>query len=348
MHYRRHTQALILSAALTLAWSAGAASAAPDEEPPPGDHAVVSKGPCYYLGTIRGKTPRIVVNGVCFQTEEGEPFFPIADTAWMLVRLSNEEIAHYIQTRSEQGFNVIKFGPESDDVDLEQLAFIFDTLEAHHMYAELYVPAYGYAMDTLIENNLEFARTLAAAVQPRSNLFAYSLEGLDSPHGKRDPADMVQRLRGAWQGIREADPGRLITFHPRSGHSVADLAGVDPDLMDFYAVHRCSPGSILSLLTAEITRTPRKPVFLTEPVYEGRGAMCGCNTGCTAEQALEQIMESISAGAAGISYGHYAVWSFNLGLDGAWGVDPSPKGTPWREALHAPGAQRISALAGGL
>jgi len=342
-----HMRALILSSVLALVLGAGGTQAAASEDTLPGDRAVVSEGGCYDLGTLRGKTPRIVVNGACFESEEGEPFFPVADTAWLLVRLSNEDIAHYIETRSAQGFNVIKFGPESDDVDLEQLAFIFDTLEAHHMYAELYVPAYDYTSDTLLENNLEFARTLAAAVQSRSNLFAYSLEGLDSPHGKRHPADMLQRLLEARRGIQEADPGRLITFHPRSGHAVVDQAGVDPDLMDFYSVHRCSPGSILSLITAEISRTPRKPVFLTEPVYEGRGAMCGCNAGCTADQVFEQIMEAIHAGVAGISYGHYAVWSFNLGVDGSWGVDPSPEGTPWREALHAPGAQRISVLAGG-
>ena len=291
------------------------------------------------------RMPRIRCNELHFETVTGERFFPIGDTAWLLVRLSDEDIAHYIRVRGEQGFNVIKFGPESGDVDFDKLSFILDTLEKHGMYAELYIPAYDYNENELVEDNFEFAAKIAGAFAERANIFAYSLEGLDSPYGKSNVAGMRTRLIEAYRGVKSVDPERLVTFHPRSGRSVVDHCGLDPAYMDFYSVHRCSPGSIEALVLPEINRTPRKPVFLTEPVYEGRGAMCGCNHGCTADQVFEQIMESVNAGVAGISYGHYSVWSFNLGLDGSWGIDPSPEGLPWREALYAPGAQRVTELA---
>lgn len=303
---------------------------------------------CFAQGTIRGSSPRIRVQGRCFVTVEGDPFFPIADTAWLLVRLSHEDIAHYIAARSSQGFNVIKFGPESANIDFERLGFILDTLEAHGMYAELFVPGYDYPNNALLEDIPGIAEEIAKRFLDRNNLFAYAIEGMDSPHGKRNPADMRARLIEAWKVIKSVDPERLVSFHPLSGRSLVDHSGISPDYLDFYAVHQCNAGSIADLLQAEFVRRPEKPVYLTEPVYEGRGNMCGCRNGCTGDQALTQIMSAIRAGAAGISYGHYAVWSFNLGKDGSWGVDPSPEGIPWKDALYAPGTQGIAELLQGM
>ncbi|MBX3176102.1 MAG: DUF4038 domain-containing protein [Candidatus Hydrogenedentes bacterium] len=289
--------------------------------------------------------PRIRVNGQCFETVRGETFFPIADTAWLLVRMSESDIAHYVQTRSAQGFNTIKFGPESEAVDFPKLDFILDTLAKYGMYAELFIPSYDYHAGALVSDNYEVGRRIAAAFRERPNIFAYTIEGLDSPHAKRDPADMRSRVIETLRGVKSADPDRLATFHPRSGQSVVDVAAIGPEYMDFYSVHKCNPGSINDLVRSEIERVPEKPVFLSEPVYEGRASMCGCNQGCTADQVFEHILGAIETGVAGISYGHHSVWSFNLGSDGKWGLDPSPDGLPWKDALHAIGAKRITDLA---
>lgn len=43
------------------------------------------------------------------QTEDGQPFFWLADTAWELFhKLTREEAEHYFKIRSEQGFNVVQ------------------------------------------------------------------------------------------------------------------------------------------------------------------------------------------------------------------------------------------------
>ena len=55
--------------------------------------------------------PRIVVNpeGHYLQTEEGHPFFWMADTAWELIhRTTPEECSYYLATRSQQGFTVVQ------------------------------------------------------------------------------------------------------------------------------------------------------------------------------------------------------------------------------------------------
>jgi len=42
-------------------------------------------------------------------TENGEPFFWLADTAWELFhRLNRAEAEHYLEVRRQQGFNVIQ------------------------------------------------------------------------------------------------------------------------------------------------------------------------------------------------------------------------------------------------
>jgi hypothetical protein len=57
------------------------------------------------------KLPRIEVHpdGHLLQTEDGRPFFWLADTAWELIHhTTREEASYYLRTRSSQGFTVIQ------------------------------------------------------------------------------------------------------------------------------------------------------------------------------------------------------------------------------------------------
>ncbi|MGB5435015.1 MAG: DUF4038 domain-containing protein, partial [Maribacter sp.] len=54
---------------------------------------------------------RLVVseNQRFIMTEDGKPFFWMADTAWELFhRCNREQAAHYLEKRAAQGFNVIQ------------------------------------------------------------------------------------------------------------------------------------------------------------------------------------------------------------------------------------------------
>ena len=104
----------------------------------------------------------------------------------------------------------------------------------------------------------------------------------------------------------------------------------------FYSVHKCNPAPLTTWSGPRIERVPEKPVFLSEPVYEGRASM--------------RLQPGLHSGSSFRTYSRRdrirRRWnqlrppfrlSFNLGSDGKWGLDPSPDGLPWKDALHAIG-----------
>jgi hypothetical protein len=55
------------------------------------------------------KKLQVSENGRFFQTEDGKPFFWVGDTGWLLfVKCNREDAVHYLETRSQQGFNVVQ------------------------------------------------------------------------------------------------------------------------------------------------------------------------------------------------------------------------------------------------
>jgi hypothetical protein len=281
---------------------------------------------CIDLGTIKNDSSEKIVissDGLCFQTKSGKPFFPIADTAWWLYRQSNEDIEHYIKTRSEQGFNVIKFGPDLP-INPQKLNFILDTLEKYNMYVELGVGIWDYDNEKLAIDAKNQAIQIVTLAKDRNNIFAYTIDGLDSSYGKANIADTIKRKLEIYNAIKPLDPNRLFNFFPRSGHSIIGGSGMNPNQMDFYPVHKCCSydiNKLKSMILQEYNRNPKKPVFLTEPVYEGTAS---------AIQIFGEIMTAIESGAAGISYGHIDIWSF--------------KKDSWKTALNSEGTQKITQL----
>ncbi|HMO79080.1 MAG TPA: DUF4038 domain-containing protein [Candidatus Paceibacterota bacterium] len=289
---------------------------------------------CLARGSISKSagTPRIVARGRCFETIDGRPFYPVADTAWLLGKLTNADIETYIRSRSQQGFNVIKF--DSREGDFAKHDFIFDTLKKYNMYAET-GPTHGQSNGIAYVNRYK----------NRDNIFAWIVGGLDER-----PTPPISSINSLLQSVRSADPGRLVSAHPRTEHLLTTRVGnipahnVNANLIDFYSTHKCSPGSIAGLVSADYNRG-NKPVYLMEPVYEGRVNDCGCSNGCTATQVSQQINEAISGGVAGISYGHHSIWSFNRATGG--GGD-AQGGTPWTQAINSTGASSTVAATGGV
>jgi hypothetical protein len=70
----------------------------------------VAHEPASPLGQAKA-LPRIRVHpsGHFLQTEDGDPFFWLGDTAWQLVAgTTREECSYYLHTRARQGFSVIQ------------------------------------------------------------------------------------------------------------------------------------------------------------------------------------------------------------------------------------------------
>src|SRR5262245_5628963 len=52
---------------------------------------------------------KVSKNGRYFQTTDGKPFFWLGDTGWLLfAKTTREEAIQYLETRRQQGFNVIQ------------------------------------------------------------------------------------------------------------------------------------------------------------------------------------------------------------------------------------------------
>ncbi|MGB3005080.1 MAG: glycoside hydrolase family 140 protein [Chitinophagaceae bacterium] len=55
------------------------------------------------------KQLKVSANKRFFQTVDGKPFFWIGDTGWLLfVKCNREDAVHYLETRKQQGFNVVQ------------------------------------------------------------------------------------------------------------------------------------------------------------------------------------------------------------------------------------------------
>lgn len=278
---------------------------------------------CFSRGSTRSFGQiRVTSDGRCFETISGEPFYPIVDTAWVLGRLSNQDIEHYIRTRSEQGFNVIKFDPREGDFAKHD--FIFATLRKYNIRAE---PGLTAGRDH--QRSVQYFNRYKNS--QKDIIFTWVVGGLDQNHASSaEVTNLINILR--------SETSSIVSAHPHSGRSLISSHRLNPNILSYYYVHHCSPSDIKALVAEEFRRSPRKPVYLGEPVYEGRANVCGCNNGCTYQQVRRHIEDSINGGVAGISYGHHSIWSFNYWNAQNVGI------VPWKTALNSEGAVFISAL----
>ena len=61
------------------------------------------------IANAQVKQLEISANKRFFQTADGKPFFWIGDTGWLLfVKCNREDAVHYLETRKQQGFNVVQ------------------------------------------------------------------------------------------------------------------------------------------------------------------------------------------------------------------------------------------------
>ncbi|ANH80313.1 glycoside hydrolase [Niabella ginsenosidivorans] len=195
---------------------------------------------------------RVSENRRFFQTAGGKPFFWLGDTGWLLfVRLSREEAIQYLETRKEQGFNVIQvmvlhdvkntrnvYGDEaveSGDVSKpvtttgadpsdaqaydfwDHVDFVIREAAKRGLYMAL-VPVWG---SNVKDGNVTpaqaavFARFLATRYKGQPNIIW--LNGGDI---KGSDGAAVWNMIGST--IKKYDPGHLITFHPRGRYSSSE------------------------------------------------------------------------------------------------------------------------------
>jgi len=188
-------------------------------------------------------TLTVSANGRFLQRADGEPFFWLADTGWLLLtRLGREDARRYLDDRQAKGFNVIqvmvlhtadaraangaaalidgnpgrpRLTPGRDPSDAEQYDFwdhldwVLREAEARNLYLAL-VPAWGSLAKSgaLSEGNVvAYASFLARRYREAPNV-VWVVGGDAKGHEQAD----VWRALG--RTLREDDPHHLITFHP--------------------------------------------------------------------------------------------------------------------------------------
>lgn len=203
-------------------------------------------------GNSQMQTLRISTNKRFFQTKDGKPFFWMGDTGWLLfVKCKREDAIHYLDTRKQQGFNVVQamllhdfnntknvygdWALENFDVSRpattkgnsfedslqydywDHVDFIVDEAAKRGIYMAL-VPTWGSNVKSgkINEQQAEvYAKFLAKRYRNRTNIIW--LNGGDIP-GK-DGYAVWEKIGST---IKNFDQNHLMTFHPRGRTSSTD------------------------------------------------------------------------------------------------------------------------------
>ncbi len=240
--------------------------------------------------------------------------------------------------------------------------YIVDAVKARGMYLAL-LPCWGNAY---VNNRMEGSRIEFTEEEARSYGAFLGARYRDAPHiiwvmgGDVDPVhfgDKDQRAvyramaEGVGRGVSVNKVLRWDTPHPdwdktfmtfhavkaprqsgeRGGSSSAwfhDDPWLDVNMMETYAW----TDRIYPLVTKDVQKAnPTKPTLLGEGAYEDGNYSheCGWITPLTVRR---QAYQALFAGAAGVTYGHWAVWPFR----------GTSCGKTWDQSLDAPGADQVA------
>lgn len=315
-----------------------------------------------------------------FQTANGKPFFWLGDTGWLLfVKCNKEETIQFLDTRQQQGFNVIqvmvlhglgvtdtngdsalikrnvaqpniKPGPGNDYWD--HVDFVVSEAAKRGIYMAL-VPVWGSNVKEGKVNRVQaeaYAKFLALRYRDKNNIIW--LNG-----GDLRGSDSLEVWKTIGRTLRKYDPGHLITFHPRGRYSSSDWFHNESwlDFNMFQSGHRTYAQDTTSseknhfgednwrYAKVDHALKPTKPTMDGEPSYENipHGLHDSLQPRWTAADLRRYAYWSVLAGGAGFTYGENSVMQFHTSGDGDanYGVNRN-----WKQTMHAPGASQMKYL----
>jgi len=321
--------------------------------------------------TLPAASPRLRVsdNHRYLVSEEGQPFFYLADTAWELFhRLNREDSERYLSDRAKKGFTVIQA------VVLAE----FDGLTEPNAYGQRPLKD-----SDPLQPNEEYFRHVDWVVQKANSLGLYvgllptwgdkwnkkwgAGPEIFTPQNAETYGEWIGRrykdggviwilggdrpvendtqkevIRAMARGLRRGDGGaHLITFHPTGG-SGSSQSFHNEDWLDFNMRqngHGIEFTGRYDQTRADYDRTPIKPVLDGEPVYEGHPVAFNAKQfgHSVAADIRRAFYWDVFSGACGHTYGHHSVWAMHS-------AQRKPVNTPllfWTEALDEPGAAQV-------
>ncbi len=313
---------------------------------------------------------------------DGTPLFWLGDTAWFIMRLTDDEIRGYLSNRVEKGFTGIQVDLNpyawtnlmapgecenpflNNNIDTpnqnywQRVDWMVDEVAHHGLYV-LLTPMWGKHYPRYVGADTakayDLGKWLGNRYRSKTHVMWFVSGEYDSINGYR-PITSAQKalLNAVAQGLEDGHGGnQLMTIHPGARRtSSADFhneAWLDFNMLQsghFDDAAKWGSPETYTLITNDYNRTPVKPVFEGEPAYEDM--IDGYFKGPRDDSGLRMGMDVMR---------RKAYWSvFAGGFGHTYGHNDvqifwSP-GKPreaanrnhWRDALEAPGAGQMRHL----
>ncbi len=318
---------------------------------------------------------KISENHRFLMTDDGKPFFWLADTAWELFhRTTREDALLYLDTRAKQGYNVVQAvalaeenglnapnayghkpllendplkpalveGPENDYWD--HLDFVIAQANQRGIYVGL-LPTWGDKWNKKWGVGPEVFTTENAEAYGKwigeryKNAGVVWILGGDRPVENDNHKEIIRAMA---RGIRAGDGGRhLMTFHPTGGQGSSGPFHKE----EWLSFNMRQNGHVAEFngrydkTRSDYDLTPTKPVLDGEPIYEDHPISFDAKKlgHSVASDVRRPLYWDLFEGACGHTYGNHSIWQF-------WTAQREPKNNPllpWQEAMMQPGAVQM-------
>ena len=330
--------------------------------------------------TIPVTAQRLVVseNQRFLITEDGQPFFWMADTAWELFHRCNREQADlYLNKRAAQGFNVIQavalaeidglhtpnaYGhvplleanPNSPNPSyFEHVDYIIKKADSLGLYIAL-LPTWG---DKVFKNSwgigpeiftTDNARRFGNWIGNRYKTHDNIIWVIGGDRNPRPNSEDVEIWNEMAEGIAEKAggyEGTLMSFHPQPKENGGSSTWFHKEPWLDFNMHQtghCANQGTYKNIVHDYGLTPIKPVIDAEPLYEDHpNCFNAKGLGYSSPEDIRRIMYwNVFAGAFGQTYGCHDVWQmYTLDKQGINGPL-----RPWPVALDLPMANQVKHL----
>jgi len=327
------------------------------------------------------KPLQIHKNNRYLKTEDGQPFFWLADTAWELIhRLNSDEVDHYFKARAAQGFNVIHTVilaeldglttpnangdlPLKDNDPTKPIEAYFDHVDKvvnkaaeYGLYLALLptwgdkvFKAWGTGPEVFTEANAQsFGQFLGQRYKDQSHI-VWILGGDRAAEGDG------REFQALWQAMANGiDAGeadgikKLKSYHPQGGSSSSFWLN-DASWLDFNMLQSSHGRNMTNwtMIQDDYQLSPTKPTLDSEICYEDIPVPPWDNW--TKSQGYirdydvrKAAYRSVFAGGCGVSYGHHFVWQmYDEGKEPMYNAEEL---FTWKEALDKPAANQMNYL----
>lgn len=320
-------------------------------------------------------------NGRYLCYENGTPFFWLGDTGWLLgINLNREEAEHYMNTRRDQGFNVIQmmlmwsypvvntyghyFNADFEDFKTidqsvgygywDHIDYIVDLAAKKGLYIAM-LPTWGLVVNRGLfdkKKAYNYAKFLALRYRDKSNIIWVN-------GGDVDAGIKPEIWHTIGETLKKYDPNHLITFHPRGSRTSVtwfqEAAWLD--LHMFQSGHRrygqtMSKNSEYSgnyheednwrFVEEAWSLHSFKPILDGEPAYEGipQGLRSASEPRWSDSDARRLAYWSVFSGSCGHTYGNNAVMLMHK--PGYRELYHNKRN--WYDAIYDPGAKQMKYL----